>query len=104
MSKSKRNHMPCRVCGGNHKNPASSSICPSCGEKERLKRLEAESLFKKSQEDQVAQQHTLFEAAPDMYRALRGLFELLSFDDNYMHLDEVKTAEAALAKADREQQ
>ena len=49
----------------------------------------------------VANAH-LISAAPDMYRALLGLFELLSFDDKYMHLDEVKAAEAALAKADGE--
>src|SRR5690554_3845090 len=44
----------------------------------------------------------LISAAPDMYRALRGLFELLSFDDKYMHLEEVKEAQKALAKADGE--
>lgn len=45
---------------------------------------------------------TRLAAVNDMYLALRGLFEVLSFDDKYMHLDEVKSAEAALAKVDGE--
>lgn len=30
--------MPCRVCGEEHTNPASSSICRPCGMKERERR------------------------------------------------------------------
>lgn len=45
---------------------------------------------------------TLYAASPDMYRALRGVYDLLAFDDEYMHSEEVKAAEAALAKADGE--
>lgn len=39
-----RNYQPCRVCGAEHTNPSSSSICPACGASERraaaLKRIE----------------------------------------------------------------
>lgn len=28
-----RNHVPCRECGTEHRNPRSSSLCCSCGEK-----------------------------------------------------------------------
>jgi ribosomal protein L37E len=31
MSASKRRHVLCRVCGLEHKNPASSSMCSDCG-------------------------------------------------------------------------
>jgi ribosomal protein L37E len=31
MKKSTRRHVPCRVCGKQHTNPASSSICNECG-------------------------------------------------------------------------
>lgn len=30
----RRAHLPCRVCGYQHTNPRSSSICPECGAKE----------------------------------------------------------------------
>jgi hypothetical protein len=39
---SRRNWFPCRVCGAEHTNPASSSICAECGAAERAARLEAE--------------------------------------------------------------
>ena len=29
--RSNRNWQPCRVCGDDHTNPQSSSICPACG-------------------------------------------------------------------------
>jgi ribosomal protein L37E len=31
MKKSTRRHVPCRECGKQHTNPASSSICNECG-------------------------------------------------------------------------
>lgn len=34
-----RNHQPCRVCDIKHTNPASSTLCPSCGYKEREENL-----------------------------------------------------------------
>lgn len=37
-----RNWWPCRVCGKNHKNPSSSSICAPCGQIERERRIEDE--------------------------------------------------------------
>lgn len=39
---SKRHWQPCRVCGKDHTNPSSSSICQSCGEAERDARIAAE--------------------------------------------------------------
>lgn len=41
MSK-RLNWMPCRVCGAQHTNPMSSSVCSPCGKAERDARLEAE--------------------------------------------------------------
>lgn len=38
----RRNWFPCRVCGKEHTNPMSSSICQPCGEKEREERVQAE--------------------------------------------------------------
>lgn len=38
----RRNWWPCRVCGAQHTNPQSSSICPECGIKERNRNLELE--------------------------------------------------------------
>lgn len=38
----RRNWFPCRVCGVEHTNPASSSICAECGAAERAARLDAE--------------------------------------------------------------
>ena len=40
MKKPNRNHVPCRECGCIHQNPASSSLCSSCGAKERIKNIE----------------------------------------------------------------
>lgn len=34
----RRNHQPCRVCGAEHQNPMSSSICSPCGAAERAAR------------------------------------------------------------------
>ena len=34
-----RRHVPCRRCGSNHKNPASSSLCNQCGEVEYMENL-----------------------------------------------------------------
>lgn len=36
---SKRHYVPCRRCGCNHKNPASSSLCNKCGEIEYMDNL-----------------------------------------------------------------
>ena len=38
MSDAQRLWLLCRVCGATHENPASSSICPSCGAEERKAR------------------------------------------------------------------
>lgn len=36
--KGKRHWQPCRVCGKEHTNPQSSSICPTCGAAEAAAR------------------------------------------------------------------
>lgn len=38
----KRDWSPCRVCGADHNNPMSSSICSPCGEDTRLERMRQE--------------------------------------------------------------
>lgn len=38
----KRNWKPCRECGNDHKNPASSSLCGDCGRVLSLKRVESQ--------------------------------------------------------------
>jgi hypothetical protein len=38
MRSSHRNWQPCRVCGKDHTNPSSSSICPVCGAAEAAAR------------------------------------------------------------------
>lgn len=38
----------------------------------------------------------LIKSSPRMLMALQGVFELLSFDDKYMHLDEAKEIEELL--------
>ena len=37
MTKPARTYRPCRVCGAEHDNPMSSSICPTCGYAEATK-------------------------------------------------------------------
>lgn len=37
--KGRRHWQPCRVCGAEHTNPASSSICSPCGQNEREARI-----------------------------------------------------------------
>ena len=49
----------------------------------------------------VANAH-LISAAPDMYRALRGLLDVIDWPADFP--ERIKAAEAALAKADGEQQ
>jgi hypothetical protein len=36
MTKNTRTYRPCRVCGAEHDNPMSSSICPTCGYAEHV--------------------------------------------------------------------
>lgn len=38
----RRNWWPCRVCGAEHKNPMSSSLCEACGAAERAQREDTE--------------------------------------------------------------
>lgn len=38
----RQNWYPCYVCGAEHRNPMSSSICSSCGKAKRAERQEAE--------------------------------------------------------------
>ena len=45
-----RHWFACRVCGKDHKNPMSSSICTSCGIIERQNKLEYE---RKSKENEI---------------------------------------------------
>jgi len=40
MIKSKRHHVPCRVCGSAHNSTSSSSICKTCGPIYALKNVE----------------------------------------------------------------
>ncbi len=42
MKATKRNWSPCRVCGAEHQNLMSASICSPCGQRERDAREEAE--------------------------------------------------------------
>ena len=67
----RRNWSPCRVCGEEHTNPASSSICAECGAAERAARLEAE------HEEQRAYEQSPF-----------GQFMALSEDERWEHVFE----------------
>lgn len=40
MAKNRRHYVPCRECGNEHRNPASSSICNECGPAYAIRNLE----------------------------------------------------------------
>lgn len=44
--KTKRHHVPCRNCGNEHLNPASSSLCDNCGPAERIDNLKRKAEIK----------------------------------------------------------
>ena len=44
MTKNTRAHRPCRVCGAEHTNPMSSSICPPCGYTESVVAMNSRAL------------------------------------------------------------
>lgn len=102
---SNRNHIPCRVCGRSHKNPASSSICPDCGAAERLaNKIKKERVEQQQEMDDQA----LNDSAQDMYRALRDVSDELPARPDPLGYTitltqaEVDAIRAALAKADGE--
>jgi SMC interacting uncharacterized protein involved in chromosome segregation len=50
-----RKHQPCRVCGADHINPASSSICVSCGIQQQKENLAREiSDYELTPEERIA--------------------------------------------------
>ncbi len=69
----KRSWTPCRVCGGDHKNPMSSSICSTCGEAERNDRVTTEEENRASYESSAFGQ---FMILPEDVR-WRMVFDLL---------------------------
>jgi ribosomal protein L37E len=47
----RRHWSPCRVCGVEHTNPISSSICSACGAEERAERERAEWMERQAYEE-----------------------------------------------------
>lgn len=77
---SRRHWTPCRVCGGIHSNPVSSSICPTCGQAER-----AASEAAAEQEDRERYRYL-----PASWRARDKLAEALGEDTAQLIEDYVK--------------
>lgn len=70
---------PCRVCGADHNNPRSSSICPSCGAAESAANKQAQLIAERE-----------FEASPF------GQFMSLSENDRWREVfDCLKALESA---------
>lgn len=69
-----RTHIPCRICGNTHKNPASSSLCPDCGEKQlkyiKLLKESKESQNKKEQSDREIKEKAAIERKEFVTNAL----------------------------------
>lgn len=64
---------PCRVCGGEHENPMSSSICTLCGARERWER---DALEAKWDAEEVRRENlwNVPERAKDAYMAMEDDF------------------------------
>ena len=52
--KSKRHYVPCRRCGCEHTNPASSSLCNACGSIEYLENIERNREMREFEKDAEA--------------------------------------------------
>ena len=57
MAKSNRRHVPCRECGKEHQNPASSSICNECGPAYAIKNAEAKREMEETEEFMRSQEY-----------------------------------------------
>lgn len=61
---------PCRVCGAEHTNPMSSSICSTCGAEERDARERAERLAHQAEDEKWRYLPASYRAMDDLERAI----------------------------------
>lgn len=92
--KPKRNWLPCRECGKEHQNPASSSCCARCNERlraEGAKQAQWEADLKKEMEaEQLTTAQALDEALETIFDLALAIHEAHRFEDGHVSFLTVK--------------